>query len=196
VDLERFFNLVATVFGALGSIYVLKSIAFSSPELIAALSSTYIGFSSPQIDSLAKQKADNIVGIVLVVIALVITGFNLAFVPSAVPFVERRTCVVGLVFALAVVLYICLSFVSDVIRRREKLKVGRLIATERLNWLFENKRLPASEVGSLRAWAGISLEMPVDDSEPPRQLLERLAKELGLNVPTGFDFSDVEKPAR
>jgi hypothetical protein len=76
VDLERFFNLVATVFGALGSIYVLKSIAFSSPELIAALSSTYIGFSSPQIDSLAKQKADNIVGIVLVVIALVITGLN------------------------------------------------------------------------------------------------------------------------
>jgi hypothetical protein len=79
---------------------------------------------------------------------------------------------------------------------RSDVVAGRLIATDRLNKLFESKRLPASEVGSLRAWAGISFEMPVDDSEPPRQLLERLAKELGLNVPTGFDFSDVEKSAR
>lgn len=88
MDLDRFLNLVATVFGGMGSIYVLKAIASLSPDLIACLSSTYIGFSSPQIDSLTTQKADNIVGIVLVVIALFIAVLNLAFVPSGVRFVE------------------------------------------------------------------------------------------------------------
>jgi len=193
MDLERFLNLVATVLGGMGSLYVLKSIAALSPEVIARLSSMYIGFSAPQIDSLAKQKADNIVGVVLVVIALVIAVLNLAFVPSSVPFVERRICAVALVGVLAVVVYIPLVLLGHAIHQREKLAVGRVIATERLKRLFEGNRLPAREAGSLRAWARVSLKMPIDDAEPPRQLLERLAKELGLNVPAGFDFSEVEK---
>jgi hypothetical protein len=85
MELDRFLNLVATVFGGIGSIYVLKAIASLSPNLIERLSRTYVSFSAAQIDSLAAQKADSIVGIVLLLIALVIAVLNLAFVP---PFVR------------------------------------------------------------------------------------------------------------
>jgi hypothetical protein len=133
---------------------------------------------------------------VLVLIALLIAVLNLAFVPSGVRFVERRMVAVALAVASAGVVYISLCFVRDAIRRSQKLMVGRLIATESVKSLFESKRLPASEVGSLCVWARTLLEMPVDDSEPPRQVLQRMAKEVGLNIPDGFDFSEVEKPAR
>jgi len=195
MDLDRFLNLVATVFGGMGSIYVLKAIASLSPDLIARPSSTYIGFSSPQIDSLATQKADNIVGILLVVIALFIAVLNLAFVPSGVRFVEWWMAL-ALVAVLVGGVYISLFFVRDAIRRRQKRSVCRLIATERVNSLFKSKRLPASEVGSLLVWARTLLEMAVDDSESPRQVLQRVAEKVGLNVPDGFDFSEVDKTAR
>jgi hypothetical protein len=194
MELDRFLNLLATVLGGMGSIYVLKALASLSPNLIARLSSTYIGFSPVQIDSLARQKADNIVGIVLVLIALVIAILNLAFVPSDVRFIEERIVAVTLVAALAAVIYVALFFVGNAVRQSEKLTVGRLIATDALNRLLKRKRLPVSEVGSLRAYALTLLEMQIDESEPPRQVLQRLAKELDLIIPDGFDFSEVERP--
>jgi hypothetical protein len=194
MELDRFLNLLATVLGGMGSIYVLKALASLSPNIIARLSSTYIGFSPVQIDSLARQKADNIVGIVLVLIALVIAILNLAFVPSDVRIIERRSVAVTLVAALAGVIYVALFFVGNAVRQSQKLTVGRLIATDALNRLLKRERLPVSEVGSLRAYALTLLEMQIDESEPPRQVLQRLAKELDLIIPDGFDFSEVEKP--
>jgi hypothetical protein len=195
MELDRFLNLVATVFGGIGSIYVLKAIASLSPNLIERLSRTYVSFSAAQIDSLAAQKADSIVGIVLLLIALVIAVLNLAFVPPFVRLFDWCTAI-ALVVSLAGVACICLVFVRNAIRRNQKLAVGRLITTQVLNELFESKRLPASAPRSLRVYARTLLDMPVDDSESPRQLLERLAKQVGLSIPDGFDFSEVEKPAR
>jgi hypothetical protein len=39
MDLERFLNLLAAVFGGVGSIYVLKALASLSPNLIATTES-------------------------------------------------------------------------------------------------------------------------------------------------------------
>ena len=127
---------------------------------------------------------------------MVIAILNLAFVPSDVRFIERRIVAVTLVAALAGVIYVALFFVGNAIRQSQKLAVGRVIATDALNRLLKGKRLPASEVGSLRAYALTLLQMQIDRSEPPRQVLQRLAKELGLIIPDGFDFSEVEKPGR
>src|SRR5262245_14237729 len=108
MELDRFLNLLATVFAAIGSIYVLTAIASLSPDLIARLSSTYVGFSLVQIDSLAKQKADSIVGIALLAFALLIAVLNSAFVPPCVRFVDWWTSI-SLVGALAVAAVICLA---------------------------------------------------------------------------------------
>lgn len=196
MDLDRFLNLLAALFGAMGSIYVLKGIARLSPDLAERLSQTYWGFSPAQMDSLTAQKADSIVGIILVVIALAITIFNLAVVPSHVPIFPRRAVAVAVAVALAAVSFIVLEFSGEAIHRHQRLAVGRIVMTQLLQNLFKSNRLPASEVGSLRDQARTFLGMTVKESESPRSLLNRLAAQVGLQVPKEFDFSEVEKPNR
>jgi hypothetical protein len=191
MELDRFLNLLATVFGGIGSIYVLKAIASLSPDLIARLSSTYVTFSLVQIDSLAKQKADSTIGIALLAFALLIAVVNSAFVPPSVRFVDWCTAI-ALVAGLAIVAVVCLALVGRAIHRSQKRAVGRLITKDWLQKRFESKRLTMGDVPSLRVYAHTVLELPVADSESSRQLLERVATAVGVDVPEGFDFTGVD----
>jgi len=195
VDVDKFLDLLAAVFGALGSIYVLKGVAALSPNLIERLSSTYFDFSSAQIDALTAQKADSIVGIVLVLIALAIAVVNSALVPQGMQMFERRAVGIALVFGLAGLAYIALAFSGDALQRHDKLAVGRIITKGALETLFKTGKLAASEVSSLKVYARTLLAMTVDDSETPRSLVNRLATEVGAQVPPRLDFSEVEKKA-
>ena len=195
MDVDKFLDLLAAVFGALGSIYVLKGVAALSPDLIERLSSTYFDFSSAQIDALTAQKADSIVGIVLVLIALAIAVVNSAFVPQGMQMFERRSVGIALVVGLTGLAYIALAFSGDALRRHDKLAVSRMITKRALEELFKNGKLPASEVSSLKVYARTLLAMTVDDSETPRSLVNRLAIEVGIQVPPGLDFAEVEKKA-
>jgi hypothetical protein len=135
MELDRFLNLLAAVFGAFGSIYVLKAIASLSPDLTMRLSSSYVGFNPPQIESLAKQNADSNVGIALLAFALIIAVVNLAFVPTSVRFIEWRYAM-ALVAALTGIAWIALTLISNGIYRKHKLAVGRLWTKQRLEELF------------------------------------------------------------
>jgi hypothetical protein len=195
MDVDKFLDLLAAVFGALGSIYVLKGVAALSPNLIERLSSTYYDFSSAQIDALTAQKADSIVGIVLVLIALAIAVVNSAFVPQGMQMFERRAVGIALVVGLTGLAYIALTFSGDALQRHDKLAVSRIITKRALEDLFKRGKLPASEVSSLKVYARTLLTMTVDDSETARSLVNRLATEVGVQVPPGLDFSEVEKKA-
>jgi hypothetical protein len=50
--------------------------------------------------------------------------------------------------------------------------------------------LTSDDVPSLRVYAETLLPMVVEHSKPPRQLLQRLANEVGLNIPDAFDFPE------
>ncbi|MHC9063771.1 hypothetical protein ACYX34_13920 [Nitrospira sp. CMX1] len=193
MDVDKFLNLLAAVFGALGSIYVLKGVAALSPNLIERLSRTYWDFSSAQIDALTAQKADSIIGIVLVLIALAITVANLTFVPEGMRMFERRTVGIALVLGLTGLAYIALVFSGDALQRHDKLTVSRIITRGELEDLFKSGKVPASQVTSLKVLARTLFTMSVDDSETPRSLVNRLANEVGVQVPPSLDFSEVEK---
>ena len=193
MDLDRFLNLLAAVFGAMGSIYTLKGVAALSPNLIERLSSTYWNFSSAQIDALTGQKADAMVGIVLVIIALVIAIANLAIVPTGIGMFERRGVAIAMVAVLSGASYLALAFAGQAVHRHERLAVGRVITHKALSELFKTRKLPASEVGSLKVYGRTLLDLKIEDSESPRTIVHRLATEVGLQVPDNFDFSEVEK---
>jgi hypothetical protein len=192
MNFDRFLDLLAAVFGAMGSIYVLKSIAALSPNLIEQLSRTPLGFSAAQLDSLTAQKADSIVGITLVLIALAFAVVKSALVPLDIQMFERRAVGIALVAVLSGATYIALAFASDAVYRHQKLAVGRIMTTRELGPLFDTGKLLASDVGSLKVFARTLLGMTVEDTESPRSILNRLAAEVGLQVPANFDFSDVE----
>jgi hypothetical protein len=193
MDLDRFLNLLASVFGAMGSIYTLKSVAALSPNLIERLSRTYWDFSPTQIDALTSQKADAIVGIVLVIIALVIAIANLAIVPNGIGMFDRRGVALALVAVLCGALYLAVAFAGQAVHRHQRLAVGRLITHQMLSELFSKGKLPANEVGSLKAYGRTLLDLTIEDSESPRTIVHRLAAEVNVQVPDHLDFSEVEK---
>lgn len=192
MDLDRFLNLLASAFGALGSIYVLKAIATLSPNLIERLSRTYYDFSVAQIDSLTSQKADSIVGIALVVVALAIAVVTNAAVPSGIRMFEKWGVAVALAVALSAVAYVTLAFAGTAIQRHQRLAVGRVITAQALKDLFERGQVRDYDVPSLRVHATQLLNLQATEGEPARSLVSRLAKEVGATMPNSLDFSAVE----
>lgn len=192
MDLDRFLNLVAALFGAMGSVYTLKGVAALSPNLIERLSRSYWGFSSAQIEALTAQKADSIVGIVLVVIALMLAIITIAVVPPDVRFLERRATAITLAVVLTGVSYLALVLIGDAVAKHQRLAVGRVIVAQEIGELLETGRLQKSEIESLRTYGRDLLGWKEEDLAAPTELFKRLAAEAGLSVPDGFDFSEVD----
>jgi len=195
MDLDRFLNLLASIFGAMGSLYVLKGIAGLTPNLMERLSRTYWDFSTTHIDSLAAQKADSIVGMVLVVVAITMAVVSLAAVPPGIRAFGSRGLALALAASLAGVVYVSLVLIGGAIKSNQRLAVGRIITTSALSDLFERGRLTNGDIPSLRVYARDLLELQVDEREQPRQMLGRLADAVGKKVPPNFDFSEVETRA-
>ena len=195
MTLEKFLNLVATLFGAVGSVYVLQGLVALSPSLIERLSRTYFDFNAAQISALSAQKADSIVGVVLVLIALAISVVNIALVPSGVRVFEGRGLAIAVAVALAATSYATLWFVGKGVATHQRLTVGRLIVGEQLDGWFKQGKIMKSDIPSLRVLARTLLDLQVDESESPRSLLQRVAKATGRETPPNFDLSDVEPPS-
>lgn len=157
------------------------------------LSRTYYSFSVPQISSLASQKADSIVGVVLIVTALILALVNIAFVPSDVKAFDRRGVALALAAALVAMVYIAIVPIGHGVYRHQKLAIGRVIVGEYVDRLLKEKRLDKSEAPLLQVYARQLLELEVDAGQTPRQILGRLANAVGKALPEDFDFSDVEK---
>jgi hypothetical protein len=129
----------------------------------------------------------------LVLIALVINVVNVAAVPPGIRVFESWAMGIALTAVLAGAAYLALTFSGAAVHRHQKLAVGRLIAAQALTALFERGKLPSTEVGSLKAYGRTLLGMTIEDSEPPRAVLTRVASEVGLKVPETMDFSEVEE---
>ena len=191
MDLHRFLNLLAAIFGSMGSISVLKAIAGLSPDLIGRLSRSYFDFSVAHLESLAKQKADSQLGIFLFGLALVIAIVNLALVPDDVGALPRGVGI-ALASALAAVVYLVLFFVGGAIASHEKLAASRALVADDLSRLFDRGQMSNSDVASLRVQAQL-LGMTIEGHEAPRDMLNRLAAAVGKEVPPDFDVSEEDQ---
>jgi hypothetical protein len=194
MELDRFLNLLASLFGALGSLYTLKSILGLTPNVMERLSRTYFSFSIPQINALASQKADSVVGVILIVIALLLALVNIAVAPSGIRPFEKRDVALAVSVALVAIVYIALIPIRDGYYKQQRLEIGRIIVGEFVDGLINKKRLDSSEAPSLPVYARDLLALEVAPGDSPRLVLERLASAVGRELPQDFDFSDVEKP--
>jgi len=192
MDLDRFLNLLATIFGALGAVYVMLGILAMSPELMERQTHSYWDFSIPQIEVLANQKAENLAGFVFVVVAFVLAAATLAFVPDGVRVFESKAVALGLVAVLAGGLYVTLHFVSQGIYRHQKLAIGKIITSRYLDQLVKRGRLEQSDGTSLPVYARELLTLKVSTGESVRSLLERVGATIGKAIPPELDYSAVE----
>lgn len=192
MELNKFLNLMATIFGALGAIYVMLGILGMSPELMERQAHSYWDFSTPQIEALAKQKAENVAGFVFVIVAFILGAVTLTFVPDDIRAFESKAVALGLAAVLAGGLYVTLHFVSDGIYRNQKAAIGKIVTSRYLDKIAQHGRLEASDNNSLQVYARELLDLEVVSGEPVRSLLARVAAKVGKVMPPTLDYSAVE----
>jgi nicotinamide riboside transporter PnuC len=106
MDWSKFLNLLATILGALGAIFVMQSIATMSPELMLRQTQTHWDFSSSQIEAIASQKAENRAGIVFVLLAFILAFLTILFNLGGVRLFKSKLLALVLASFIAVIIYV------------------------------------------------------------------------------------------
>lgn len=190
MELDKFLNLLAAIFGALGGIYVMLGIIAMSPDLMLRLSQPAWDFSLSQIEALTDQKGDNIAGFVFVVFAFGLAAVTI-FVPTGMRVFQSRWLPLALAAILAVGLYATLHYLSKGISRLEKISIGRLVTLQRLDEIISVGRMDSSDSHTILVYAKL-LELDVLSGESTRSLTQRVASEVGKALPPNLDYSAVE----
>ena len=189
MDLDKFLNLLAAIFGTLGAIYVMLSIITMSPEIMFRQASTAWGFSESLIDALASQQADNIAGFVFVILAFLFAAITVAFVPDGIPFKST-----GVALALAAViaggLYITLHFISQGVYKHQRLAIVKIPVSQFIDE-FRTRGVTTTDVGEIAFYVHL-LKLDVVPGESTRSLLQRVANAVGKALPPNLDYSAVE----
>jgi hypothetical protein len=197
MNLDKFLNLLATVFGALGSIYVMLAILALSPEVAADQAVSKFDFNPASVDALANQKGDTFAGLVFVIAAFLLAFVALAFVPDGVRVFRTRGVALALTAVLAGGLYLAMHFVGGGIGHHQKLAMGRVLSAQYLDGLIKQHRVQASDLDSIRVYLNL-LELGIPKNEPAKSAIGRLAAAAGKALPPDLDYSAVEqhKPPR
>jgi hypothetical protein len=190
--LDRFLNLVATLFGGVGSIYVLRSLLAMTPDVMERLSRSYFDFSTPQVEALASQKADGIVGTTLVVIALLIAAVTIAFVPDGLRVFESKAIGIGLAVGVTAIAAVVVVLIGDGIQKHQKHAIGRVIVGLDVDRVVKEGRLTPDDASLFRIQARTLLDWTVDEQESASKLFGRLAAYSGRSIPPQLDYSRVE----
>ena len=188
MNLNEFLNLLATIFGTLGSIYVMIGILSISPEIMEKQSSMYWDFSVPQIENLAKQKADSISGFIFIIGAFALTFINILFVPNSIEVFKTKILAIAFVAILAGATYAALYFVSSGIYKNQKFEIGKIITLRNYDEIIERGYIKQSEADSICTYANL-LNIKIDNTADLKITFMNVANEIGIEVPRAFDFS-------
>ncbi len=187
--LDRFLTLLAVIIAFLGSIFLLKGILALSPDLMAKQVQTYLGYSLPQIQAQAGQKADAICGVAFVAIAFLLQMINLALVDEGITSFGSKMMGVITAIALSAVLSLTLLSINYGIRERQKNAIGGVLADQKLERIFTKKTVTIADTKELENLAKVLLSIDVSNVDDPEVLLGRVAEVIGKEVPAGLDFS-------
>lgn len=188
MNLDKFLNLLATIFGSLGGIYVMLSIMAMSPELIFEQAKSWNDFSKPHLEALASQKAENIAGFVFIVIAFALAFVTIAFVPDGVRLFESRWLALALAAVLTGGLYTTLHFVSQAIYLHQRQAIYKIAASQCLDRLVNRNPCDAEDI----VFYAQLLELKIVPDESMRSLTQRIANAVGKILPPDLDYSAVE----
>lgn len=178
MDLAQFLNLLATSLGAVGSVYVLKSLISLTPDLSAKLAASYYDYSRPQIESLAKQRGESVAGAAAVILALSVAVVNAAIGNPEQLFPSRGAAVATagiIVAALTAVMHRS----SGSLARRHSLATRKRIVAAYVCRLVEEQTLQPSYIDSVRSYAKNLLGITIDPSNGRRNILVQAAAAAG-----------------
>jgi len=187
--LDQFLNLTATILGAIGAVYVLKSVLRLTPELTERLSATFYGHNMHAVESFSSQKADSVVGASLVITALALAIVNAALGPAAAPLPGDRWKWIGLAVLLSLAVYVVLLVIGRCIEMRHREATAVIITSLHLQReVLKRNPIPAQEIPSLDYYGYSLLRLPKVANESPEELLRRIAAKVGHTLVEPISF--------
>ncbi len=190
MTLNQLLSLLATILGAIGAIYVLRSILRLSPYNIERLSATKYGHNIDLMDSLSSQKAEGIVGASLVLFALSISIINEVITPPETLIFANKVQAVFVTFVLAMLIILPMVLIGKIIDSNNRRAAIRIIIANKLDMLFKSNNIPSYELRSLRFLAERYFKLKPKSNDPPMDLLRRLAKDVGRTVPDKIEIKE------
>lgn len=191
MELDKFINLLATIFGTFGAIYVMIGILNMTPEIMEKQTHSSWDFSLPQIENMAKQKADSIAGFVFIICAFVFTLINIVFVPSDIEVFKNKVLALLLASILAGVVFISLNYISSGIYKNQKMAVCKIITSKLFDRIIEKGSLDINYSQSLEVYAEKLLELKISDYQNSKDLFYKVGEVLNKDIPATLDFSQL-----
>jgi hypothetical protein len=190
MTLEQFLSLIATIFGAVGSIYVLRSILKLTPKITERMSATVFGHNPEIIDSLSTQKAESVVGTWLILIALIIAVINSAATPSNIVVNSNRILAILFGVIISAIIYGVLLFFGSKVNSRHRLETARIIAAKTLDRLFQGKKVPLYEIKSLHYLNERFLGIQLPSGLSNKDFLHLVAKDVSCIMPDDLQVEE------
>ena len=190
MTLEQFLSLIATIFGAVGSIYVLKSILKLTPQITERISASRYGHNPEVIDSLSTQKAESVVGTNLILIALIIAVINSATTPSNIIIHPNRILAILFAIVLSVIVYLFLLIIGSRVNSLHRLATARIIAGKTLDRLFKNENVPLYEMKSLHYLNKNFLHIKLSPNLSNKDFLQLIAKDVARIMPKDIQVEE------
>lgn len=190
MNLKEFIDLLFTVFGAIGSIYVLRSITRITPEVTEEISATKLGHNPDHIDSISEQKADGLVGNILIIMALIIAITNSALDFSKIQVFTNRIYAIVFVILISIIVYLIIIWIGKKIDKKHRRKVAIIIISDQIDRMMEREIIQGSDVRSLEFMSERYLCLRSNDFETKMDYVVAISKLVEKKFPDNIKFEE------
>ena len=190
MDYQRLASLFAAIMGLVGTIFIAKALLILSPTAMLRLTSPYsrIVYAPEQIESIASQKADSVIGITYIAIAFAIQITSLLFSPEQSQPVVSRWMGFWVVLGIVSVLTVTLTLADRGLEGHYRSQVGKVAIRDYLRDRFTGKVDPV-DARSLVKMTDDLLGINKAEEEPVTDFVRRVAAIVQWQIQDSTDLS-------
>lgn len=167
----------------MGAIQLVIGILKMTPDILGRLSRSYISFSTRMLDNLSAQKADVIIGLLLVSFAFVIQLMTEIFDNNSfiLPFAHRDS--VLLIILICLILLLVIRAFHRILRKQIRINAGKalIVAQAKEEW-FNHVPVRNLRIDRIERSAKILCFFERSDNEDAIEFLRRLGRYIKFDL--------------
>ncbi len=167
----------------MGAIQLVIAILKMTPDILGRLSRSYISFSTRMLDNLSAQKADAIIGLLLVSFAFVIQLMTEIFVTNSftLPFTHRDS--VLFIILIGLVLFSVIRVFHRILRKQIRINAGKalIVAQAKEEW-FNHKPIRNVRIKPIERSTKLLCFFERSDNEDTLEFLRRLGSYIKFDL--------------
>lgn len=193
MEISKFLSLLAACIGLVGALFLSKSVIMLAPKIMIQLTSPYArcDYAPEQIASMASQKADAVVGILLVLSAFAIQVLSILFAPESKKIFSSHWITFWVMAAIVSIITIGFTLCNSRLKNRYQIATSKIAIGDHLDHSFR-KDVDTGNVNSLETMAYDLLKIEKSKNETPVQFVKRVAFIVDWEIPEECDLSRVE----